>query len=281
MSQYAEGRLQSEDGLTLFTRSWRPDGVETKAVTMIVHGLAEHSGRYVHVGEFLAGRGIAVEGFDLRGHGQSSSPGSKTYVKRFDDYIADAHLMLQRLMQRYSGLPIFVLGHSMGGLIASLLVVSRQPAIRGLILSAPALKISDDISPVLIKLSAIIGKLLPNLPTIKLDSSAISRDPEVVHKYDTDPLNYRGGIRARTGAEINRATQLIQRQMEAIQLPLLILHGTADRLADITGSKQLYERAQSSDKELKLYEGFYHEVMNEPEKEKVLNDIASWIEKRC
>lgn len=281
MSRYAEGHFQSKDGLELFTRSWRPEGMETKAATMIIHGLAEHSGRYLHVGEFLAGRGIAVEGFDLRGHGHSSSPGSKTYVKRFDDYVSDAYLMLQHLMERYAGLPIFVLGHSMGGLIASLLVVTRQPAIRGLIISAPALKISDDISPLLVKLSAVIGKLFPHLPTIKLDSSAISRDPEVVQKYDTDPLNYRGGIRARTGAEINRATQIIQRQMEAIRLPLLILHGTADRLADPTGSKQLYERARSSDKTLKLYEGFYHEVMNEPEKEKVLDDIASWIEVRC
>ncbi len=280
MPQYAEGSFRSEDGLELFCRSWQPDGAKPRAAVLIVHGIAEHGGRYQHVGEYLASHGIAVEIFDLRGHGRSPSPGGKTFVNRFDDYISDVHLYLQRMMERNPGIATFVLGHSMGGLIASLLVVTHQPAISGLILSAPVMKISDEISPLLVRLSSILGTLLPHLPTIKLDSSAISRDPEIVKKYDSDPLNYRGGIRARTGAEFNRATQQIQRQMEAVRLPLLILHGTSDRLADPAGSRQLYERAQSSDKTLKLYEGLYHEVMNEPEKERVLADIVAWIKER-
>ena len=167
----------------------------------------------------------------------------------------------------------------MGGLIASMFVVTRQPDFRGLILSGPAVKISDDISPLLVKLSSIIGKILPKLPTIKLDGNAVSSDPKIVKKYNNDPLNYRGGIPARTGAELNRATKMIQEQMEAIKLPMLILHGTADRLADPEGSKQLYERAESKDKTLKLYDGFYHEVMNEPGKEQVLGDIVKWVNK--
>ncbi len=281
MTQYQEGSFKTDDGLELFCRSWRPSETKPKAAILIIHGLAEHSGRYHHVGKFMASHGLAVEGFDLRGHGQSAGSGGRTYVNRFDDYLSDAHLFLTTLLQRYDSRPVFLLGHSMGGLIASLLVVTRQPAVTGLILSAPALKISENISPLLIRLSNILGKLLPHLPTIKLDSSAISRDPEIVKKYETDPLNYRGGIPARTGAEINRATQQIQRQMEEIRLPLLILHGTADRLTDLEGSKQLYERAQSSDKTLKLYDGFYHEVMNEPEKGRVLEDVLRWIEERC
>jgi len=281
MTQYQEGSFKTNDGLELFCRSWRPGETKPKAAILILHGLAEHSGRYHHVGEFMVSHGLAVESFDLRGHGRSAGSGGRTYVNRFDDHLSDAHLFLTALVQRYDSGPVFLLGHSMGGLIASLLVVTRRPAVTGLILSAPALKISENISPLLIRLSGILGKLLPHLPTVKLDSSAISRDPEIVKKYDTDPLNYRGGIPARTGAEINRATQQFQRQMEEIRLPLLILHGTADRLTDLGGSKQLYERAQSSDKTLKLYEGFYHELMNEPEKGRVLEDVVRWIEERC
>jgi alpha-beta hydrolase superfamily lysophospholipase len=167
----------------------------------------------------------------------------------------------------------------MGGAIVTLFAMTRKPDVKGLILSGPALKISDDISPLLVRLSSIIGKVLPKLPTIKLDSSGISRDPEVVKRYDNDPLVYRGGIPARTGAEITGATRKIQAEMETITLPLLILHGTDDRLADPEGSKELYQRVQSKDKTLKLYEGYYHEVMNEPEKELVLADIVEWTER--
>jgi len=119
---------------------------------------------------------------------------------------------------------------------------------------------------------------LPKLKTIKLDSNGISRDPEIVKLYDTDPLCYRGGIPARSGAELTRTINRIQNQMDAIALPLLILHGTADRLADPEGSKRLYAHASSNDKTVKLYEGFYHEILNDPEKERVLNDIVQWLE---
>lgn len=274
-AQHEEGRFQSSDGLNLFEQSWLP-AKEPKAVIIIIHGYAEHSGRYALMANYLVDHGYAVETFDLRSHGKSD--GKNTFIRLFDEFLSDVDLFLKRVQKRHPNKNLFLLGHSMGGLIASLFVVSRQPELRGLILSAAAVKISDDISPLLVKLSSVIGKILPKLPTIKLDNAAISRDPEIVKKYDTDPLNYRGGIPARTGAEINRAMKLIQQQMEAINLPLLILHGTADRLADPEGSKQLYERAESKDKTLKLYDGFYHEVMNEPEKEKVLADIMEWLD---
>lgn len=276
-TRYEEGKFQTNDGLTLFEQSWQP-AKEPKAVIVIIHGYAEHSSRYNHVADYLVNHGWAVETFDLRGHGKSEGKGGKTYINSFDEFLSDVDLFLNRVKERHQDKKIFFLGHSMGGLISSLYVVTRNPELRGLILSSPVLKISDDISPMLVKISTIIGKILPKLPTIKLDSSTVSRDPEIVKKYNTDPLNYRGSIPARAGAEINRATKLIQGQMEKIKLPLLILHGTADRLADPEGSKQLYERAQSTDKTLKLYEEFYHEVMNEPEKERILADIVEWLE---
>ena len=155
--------------------------------------------------------------------------------------------------------------------------ITRQPNIRGVILSAPSVKISKDISPFLQKISSMLSKLFPKLPTIKLETSALSRDPEVLKRRDNDPLVYQGKILLRTWAEILRATKLIQAQMERISLPLLILHGTEDRFADVEGSKMLYAGVKERDKTLKLYEGLFHEIMNEPEKEQVLDDIVNWM----
>jgi len=273
--EHDTGRFKTADDLNLFEQWWRPEE-NPKATVIIVHGYAEHSTRYTHVAEHLVNNGYAIETFDLRGHGQSE--GKRAFVRSFDEYLGDLEQFLERVKQRIKAKNTFLLGHSMGGAIVSLFAITRKPDIKGLILSGPALKISDDISPLLVRLSSIIGTFLPRLPTIKLDSSGISRDPEVVRRYDNDPLVYRGGIPARTGAEITGATRMIQAGMESISLPLLILHGSDDRLADPEGSKSLYERAQSKDKALKLYEGYYHEVMNEPEKEMVLADIVEWTE---
>jgi acylglycerol lipase len=278
--QHEEGNFQTNDGLKLFEQSWQP-AKKTKAVIVIIHGYAEHSGRYAHVADYFVNHGYAVETFDLRAHGKSSGKSGKTYIDSFDEFLSDVDLFLKRVQERHPNKIIFLLGHSVGGAIVTLYTITRNPDLKGIILSGPTLKISDDISPLLVKLSSVIGKVLPKLPTIKVDGTAISRDPEIVKKYDNDPLNYRGGIPARTGAEVTRATKLIQEQMEAIKLPLLILHGTADRISDPEGSKQLYERAQSKDKTLKLYDGFYHEIFNEIEKESVLADIVEWLERRC
>lgn len=275
--KHEQGTFKTNDGLDLFEQRWQPDK-DAKAVIVILHGYAEHSGRYAHVADYLVNHGYAVATFDLRSHGRSD--GKNTFIRSFDEFLSDTDLFVKRVTERHPRQKLFLLGHSMGGLIASLFVVTRKPDVKGLMLSGASLKISDEISPLLVKLSSVIGAILPKLPTIRLDGTAVSRDPEVVKKYDSDPLNYRGGIPARTGAEFNRGVKQIQEQMEAITLPLLIMHGTADRLADPEGSKQLYQRAQSKDKTLKLYEGFYHEILNEPEKEKVMADIVGWVDER-
>lgn len=273
--QHNNGIFEAADGFKLYEQSWFPKS-EPKAVVIIVHGYAEHSGRYAYVAEYLCGYDYVVETFDLRGHGKSE--GKKTYVKSFDEYLKDLDQFLIRTRGKYPEKPIFLFGHSMGGVIVTLYAITRQPKVKGLLLSGAALKISDDISPLMLRLSPIIGFLFPKLPTIKLDSTAVSRDPEVVKWYDNDPLNYRGGVPARTGAEINRATKCIQSQMESIELPLLIMHGTADRLADPEASKKLYSRANSKDKTLKLYEGSYHEILNDPEKARVMDDMMKWLD---
>lgn len=274
--QHEEGTFKTNDGLNLFEQNWQPDK-NAKAVIVIIHGYAEHSGRYAHVANYLVNYGYAVATFDLRSHGKSD--GKKTFIRSFDEFLSDVDLFLKRVNERHPNNKLFLLGHSMGGTIVTLFAITRKPDVTGIILSGATLKLSEEISPFLVRISAFLGALVPKLATIKIDSNAISRDAEVVKLYNTDPLVYRGGIPARTGAEFNRAIKLIQGQMELVTLPLLIMSGTADRLSDPQGSQQLYERAQSEDKTLNLYEGFYHEILNEVEKERVLGDIGEWLDK--
>jgi acylglycerol lipase len=273
---HSTGTYESDDGLRLFEQEWSPEGTP-KAGVVIVHGYGEHTGRYVHVAEELTRNGYAVSTFDLRGHGRSQGD-PRTFVRSFDEHLDDLERFLSRVRERHSGRPLFLFGHSMGGTIATLFAIARQPEIRGLLLSGASLKLSDNYSPSLITLAKIISLVLPKLRLIKLDASAVSRDAEVVREYVTDPLVYHGGIPARTGAEMNRAMERIRQRMETLEVPLLIMHGTCDLLADPEGSRQLYDRAESDDKDLRLYEGLYHEILNEPEKAQVLADMVEWLD---
>ena len=216
--------------------------------------------------------------YDQHGHGKSDPAGPKAVIDTFDGLWDDLDIFMERARERADGKPVFLLGHSMGGEIIVSYVLDRDPVVKGLLASAAAVKISDDISPLLMTVASMLSKIAPKMPTIVLDGTAISRDQAVVDKYDSDPLNYRGGVPARTGGEMNRVIKFINANMEKITLPILIMHGTADRLADPQGSKDLYARVQSADKTLKLYEGFYHEILNEPEKDQVIADMVQWLD---
>jgi len=269
-----ENTFTTTDDYSIFERTWLAK--HPKGIVIITHGVAEHSGRYEHVAQALVADGYTVVAYDLRGHGRSS--GKRNYVNSFQDYLADLSLVLGRARERHAGLPVFLFGHSMGGGIVTLFVIQNQPDVCGLVLSAPSVKISDDISPLLQKVSGLLSVLAPKLPAIKLNSADISRDPAIVAAYDSDPLNYRGGILARTGAEILKATRLISAGSASITLPILIMHGTADKLADVSGSKELYAAVAADDKTLKLYDGLYHEILNEPEQDQVKADLLAWLD---
>ncbi len=277
------GLLPTDDGLELVTQRWLPPDRPTRAAVALVHGYAEHSGRYDHVATFLNARGIAVHTYDQRGFGRS--PGCRAYVSSFDRLVDDLDLFLSHTrtaLRKAHGndVPLFLFGHSMGGAVAALLVLERPVPLRGLILSSPAIVINPDLAPVLRKLARVLGWIAPWLPTVRSPQGAISRDPQVVAAAEADPFNYHGGVRARTGAEMMRAGERIRDQMTALDVPLLIFHGTADELTSPDASQQLYEHASSDDKTLKLYDGLYHETFNEPEKEEVLEDVVGWIEAR-
>lgn len=268
-------RLLSRGATSIFEQWWLPER-DPRAVVALVHGYAEHSGRYDHVAAFLTARGYAVEALDLRGHGQSS--GRRAFVHSFSEYLSDVACFLRAVRGRHPGKPVFLLGHSMGGGIAALFVIARRPDIAGLILSGPALRVRATPAGLQLRALRVLAKVVPAYSRQPLPASAISRDPAVVEAYEHDPLVYRGGMRIGHGAASLRAMERIELDMEEIEVPLLVLHGTEDRLTSPEGSKELIERARSRDKTLKLYDGLYHEVFNEPEKETVLQDLADWLD---
>ena len=273
----ATGSATMADGTCLFTQCWCPE--TPRAAAVLVHGYAEHSGRYAHVAGHLNAHEIAVHTYDQRGFGRSE--GRRALITSFDQLLDDLQRMLDRTRHRLpDDVPLFLFGHSMGGALCALYAIERSQAFRGLILSSPAVEVDDDIAPLLRKLAGVLGYLFPTLPTIHTPDDAISRDPAVVAAADADPLNYNGRVLARTGAEFIRAARRIQAHMAAIALPLLVFHGTADKLTDPHASQLLYDHARSPDKTLNLYEGLYHETFNEPEKEQVLSDVTAWIQAR-
>jgi alpha-beta hydrolase superfamily lysophospholipase len=275
--KHLEGNFQNAQGANLYYQAWMPEG-EVKAILLIAHGLAEHSGRYLNLVNHLAPLGYALYGVDHLGHGKSE--GQRVYLNRFDDYVVPLKTLLSLAQKAHPAKPVFLLGHSMGGLIAGTYLLEHQSDLAGAILSAPAAKISDSISPATIFIAKLLSNLAPRLGVAALDANAISKDPQVVQAYLNDPLVYSGKVTARLGAEMFAAIDRLQAQATTIRLPLLLVQGSADTLVDPAGTKLLYQKASSTDKTLKMYEGLYHEVMNEPERAQVLQDIQTWLAAR-
>ncbi len=272
-----EGNIESYDGLSLSTRYWAPEHLKASSLLIIVHGIGEHIARYQHLAEVLTQQGVVVAGYDMRGHGLSE--GLRAYVHRWSDYISDLKIFVDDALKHRQDVPVFYLGHSLGGLILTDFLLKYDPALSGVILSSPALKVSEDLSPLLQKLAPVLSALVPKLKTVPLDTQHISRDPAVVKSYENDPLIYHDGVRARTGGEVLKATKRLQSSIPQFKYPVLLMHGTADKLTDPEGSRAFYKAISSEDKSLDLMEGWYHELMNEPGKEQILQRITSWMSK--
>lgn len=273
---HREDSLRVPDGVQLFEQSWAPEA--PRAVVLLVHGFAEHSARHASAALHLARRGYAVQTFDLRGHGRSQ--GKRCFVRVFDEYLDDTGALLLRAQRRWPSQPVFLLAHSLGGLITSLFVIHERSEVSGLILSAPVVRLGRDYSPFKIGASLALGRAFPHLPMVRFKSSSVSRDPVVVRAYEDDELVYHGRTPARTASEIVRAVQRLQASAERISVPLLVMHGSQDQVADVDGSRELCERAGSFDKSLRVYDGLWHEIMHEPEKETVLQEMSGWLDDR-
>jgi alpha-beta hydrolase superfamily lysophospholipase len=272
--KHTEGGFKGHNGFDLYYQRWLPNTVPI-AVLVIVHGLAEHSGRYMNLINYFVPKGYAVYGFDTRGHGKS--PGLRCYVEHFAYFVKDLDIFLAVVRSCHHNVRVFIIGHSVGGTITTAYAVHYQDKFDGLILSGPTLNISDSVSSALIIFARLLSLLFPKIGLYTIDAAAISRDKNVVNAYINDCLVYRGKISARLGIEIIKAMQTLPNQMRNINLPVLIMQGTADRLSDPKGSKMLYELVNSQDKTLKLYEGFYHEIFNELGHKQVFADIDAWL----
>jgi len=273
MSNY----FTSHDGLQLFKRSWTIEN--SKANIYIIHGYFEHSGRYDFLAERFNAQGYGVYAFDLRCHGKSE--GERVYIDDFSNITKDVELWMEMVVDKDK--PSFIFAHSLGGLIASAFLMDHKPKLknlRGLLMTGPALMISKDLAPMLQKVAGIVGRFLPRLQTVGVDGDYISRLPEVVQAYKDDPLNYHGKTIARTGWTIMKKMKDVQSKASSFKLPVGIMHGTVDKLCELEGSKYFIENIGSEDKSLKIYEGLYHELFREPEKEEVIAYMLDWFEHR-
>jgi alpha-beta hydrolase superfamily lysophospholipase len=273
---HREGRVRSADGTELFEQSWAPS--EPRAVICLVHGYAEHSGRYDSTALFLAQAGFAVQALDLRGHGRSA--GRRCFVSDFHDYLSDVDAVLQRAARSWPDRRTFLMGHSLGGLISVYFAIESGEGLSGLVLSAPSVRLGSDFSPLKARIAELLGRALPNFPTVRFRSESLSRDASVVQGYRADRMVYQGRTPARTASEIIRAIRAVQERVHCIELPLLVMHGSEDQVADIEGSRRLHDCVGSEDKTLGIYDGLYHEIMNEPEKASVLGDVSAWLSAR-
>lgn len=259
----------------LHLKHWAPPR-PARAVVMLIHGYAEHLGRYEHVAARLTAAGYAVYALDHWGHG--TSDGVPGFVPAFSVYLDGVAALLARVRADHPLAPRFLLGHSMGGLIAASFLLRHQQEFVGAVLSGPAITAAEPPSAATLLLARILSTLAPRVGVIQLDATQVSRDANVVAAYLADPLVYKGRVGARLGAQMLAAMDDVQANASRITLPLLLMHGQRDGLAAPAGSQFLYDRAASSDKTLKLYEGLYHEIFNEPEKQAVLDDLVAWLD---
>ena len=267
-----EGTLGGVRGIHIRYRTWLPERAPD-GVVIIAHGFAEHSGRYRHVADRLVAEGLAVRAADHRGHGRSE--GKRTSVVRFDDYVDDLAAVIAGAREQWHSVPLILLGHSMGGLIALSLAERAHPAIDALVLSAPA-ACPRDVSRLTLTMGRALSRVAPNVGVLRLPLNRISRDPAVVDAYNNDPLVFRTPLRARLGAEWLATIDRVDTGLPSLRVPLLVMQGTADGLVDPGCGPHVYDRAGSSDKTLKMYDGLWHEIFNEPEHEHVLDDLVAW-----
>jgi acylglycerol lipase len=274
-AKHADGHFEGAAGNDIYWQSWLPAG-EPRAVVVVSHGASEHSGRYAWTAEQLVARGYGVYALDHRGHGRSS--GARAVIDRVENAVADVHTLVGRAQAAHAGPKRpYLLGHSMGGCIALAYATRHQDALQGLILSAPVALLAAA-SPIERIAGHVLSAVAPKLGVFTIDSTTVSRDPEVVRDYDTDPLNYHGKLPARTVAELSSEVGRFPTTIPSLKLPLLVLVGTGDKLVPPEASDFVYATASSPDKSIKRYPGLYHEILNEPERAQVAADIADWLD---
>jgi alpha-beta hydrolase superfamily lysophospholipase len=275
--KHDHGIFSNNKGQSIYYQVWSPGG-KVKAAVYLVHGLHEHSGRYHHLASYLVEHDYAVYGLDLPGHGKSD--GVRSYVDNFQDLIHPVKTYMDMIKSWQPGLPVFLVGHSMGGLVAAAYLTKYHNQINGAVISAPLVKVPDYVTPLTIQIGKVLARILPKITIVGIDKQGLCRDPDVVQDYIDDPLVINEKMTARIANEINVGIDLIENHGSKITTPVLLLHGGDDRICDPSWSQYVYDLVSSPDKKLIIYKGLYHEIFNEPEAETVITDVINWLEKR-
>ena len=270
-----EATFDGAGGLKIFSRSWQPEG-KTRGVVVIVPGFNSHSGQYLWVGEQFAAKGLAGYAIDLRGRGRSE--GERYYVEKIEDYTGDVATLVRTAKSENPGLPVFLLGHSAGGVVSCIYTLDHQSEIDGLICESFAYDLpAPDIVLSFLKGLSYITK---HTHVFTLHNEIFSRDPRVVESMNNDPLIHGESQPVQTAKVMLDAAGRLHEEFPFIKLPVLILHGTEDKATNPSGSQFFYDHTGSTDKTLKLYEGHYHDLLNDVDKEIVMADITNWIDAR-
>ncbi|GAA0896108.1 lysophospholipase [Pseudonocardia zijingensis] len=271
--QRIEGRLPGAGGVELFWQGWLPAG-DARGVVLICHGLGEHSGRYDTVVEALVPDGWAVYGVDHRGHGRSG--GRRAHLRRYADWLDDLDAFRRTVVARHPGLPVFLLGHSMGGQIALAYALDHQADLAGLVLSAPALANSSVPKPV-VGVLRTMGKVVPTWRPVGIDATKISKDPAVYAAYRDDPLVHHGRPTLRLSSALVGQFEVLPDRARDLRIPVLLQQGALDSLVDPSGFRRLEAACGSPDLTVHWYEGLWHEIYNEPERDLPLGDLRQWL----
>jgi acylglycerol lipase len=274
--KHIESGFKGQRGINLYYQGWLPDG-DIKALLLICHGVAEYSGRYRKMAEYFASRGYAVYSYDFRSHGKSE--GKPGYVEHFSFYLNDLEVFVRLVSGFHAGLKVFLFGHSMGAVIGLAYITKNNRGLAGLVLSGVAIKFIPHFQTLLAFLLKPLSILAPKLGMYRINPAVLSRDQTVVESYDNDPLVYRGKLSARLTVELVWSIYKLKFEIPEIKTPVLIIHGSADRLSYPEGAREVFSRIGSEDKTLKFYPGFYHEILNEPGYPLVLSDIEIWLKR--
>lgn len=276
--KHFEDKWKSSDEITFFIRGWEPEHGEPKGLVALVHGLGEHTARYSHVGKVIAKAGYALVGFDLRGHGKSGGP--RGHASSLDEYMQDIRQFFRLMEERYPEIPHFLYGHSLGGLLVLAYAIQYGAHLKGVVATGPGLRSSLQEQKAKLAMVHLLGSLLPTVTVQSgLDAASISRDAAIVEAYKNDPLvHYNASLGF--GKAALQAIDLCFTHAKEFPVPLLIMHGKADKIAYSSGSEEFVEQLRAAGKNvtLKLWDDLYHEVHNEPEKEEVFKFMVAWLD---
>ena len=272
--KHEEFEWLTNDGLKLYAQKWEPSA-GLKGTLCLVHGLGEHSSRYRHWAEKLTDAGYALFAFDLRGHGRSA--GKRGHAPSFDHHAGDINQLLEQAASFYEGLPLFIYGHSLGGLLVLYLLISQQPQLNGAVVTSPGLETVAGSRKFMVAAAGLLGRLIPSASIANgLELEGLSRDGAVIEAYINDPLVH-NRITFGMGKDMFAASDYVFKNASSINLPLLLMHGSADRLTFAGGSQKIAESV-SDNCTLKIWDGFYHELHNEPEQNEVFAYLNNWLD---